>query len=132
MPDSSACSTAAPLLARNIGEMLPSEKWMPRGGGAIYPRPQSRIRLIVERNSSLAVLDYEERDPEASEQALGVDFMAAIGDDLSPRNMAALASALIQELTAWQVRLPREDDYTGDLLRALLAEHETRRAARDF
>lgn len=125
---SSATPKAEPevpaLKASDIAARLPVAEWQERASGVIHPRPQARIRLTLERNTSWRILDFEERDVEASERALGEEFLQAVGDELSPSNLAAFIRAFAEELSRWQHASQRTDDYTGDLLRSLLTAHQ--------
>ncbi len=115
----------SPTLARDIAQALPDE-WESRGAGVAYPTPQTRVSLQVDLNPSWAVLNYEESDPDASDAAFAEDLLQVVGPMLSPSGEAALTRNLVQRMSEWQASSALPEDYTGDLLRQLLAEHNAR------
>lgn len=117
--------STSPTLARNIAQALP-DGWEPRGSGVAYPTPQTRVSLQVDLNPSWDVLNYEETDPDASDAAFAEDLLKVVGPMLSPSGEAALTRNLVQRMSEWQASSTLPDDYTGDLLRQLLAEHNAR------
>lgn len=113
--------------AREIAAQLPPDEWTVVAEGDAFFSPQTRLLTRIERNTSLRVLAFDERDPIASSEAFVDDLLKAIGDHLCPQDEMHLVEKLAARLTKWQAESTRTEDWVGDSLRALLARHEATR-----
>ena len=127
---SNDADSASGMSAKEIATLLPG-LWTTEASGYAYSNPQRRVRIAVETNDDWDALRYERRDPNEDSEEFAHDLLAIIGDDLCARDQIALIRALVERLTAWQVRRGCEDDPVRHCLEELLNRHrQTKRAVR--